>query len=103
MSAAAAADPHSSSPDAMPKLIACSLCTPSASSTAAVALTLAIAPPEAIGRSAAAAARQRTTSAGVGEKPTPSAASSSVLPSARDVQQPHRKHQATICSRVDPL
>src|SRR5207253_8349260 len=47
-----------------------------------------------------AADRQSTTSASGGEKPTPSAASSSVLPSARDVQQPTKKSQAAIPSRV---
>ena len=84
-------------------MIACSLCTPSASNTAAVAPTLAIAPPEAIGISEAAAERQRTTSAILGEKPTPSAARSTVLPRARVVQQPDRKAQATTASRVLPV
>src|SRR6478736_2906035 len=98
--AATAAVPQRSRPEARPKLIAASLWTPSASRIAAVALTLAIAPPEAIGIKEAAAERQRTTSARGGEKPTPSAASSSVLPSAREVQQPSRNSQAAIASRV---
>src|SRR3954468_6245001 len=98
--AATAAVPHSSRPDARPKLIADSLWTPSASRIAAVALTLAIAPPEAIGISDAAADRQRTTRASVGANPTPSAASNSVMPSARDSQQPSRKSEAVIASGV---
>jgi len=50
-----------------------------------------MAPPEVIGISDAAAEMQRTTSASVGEKPTPSAASRIVLPTARVVQHPARR------------
>ena len=64
-----------SSPEASEKLTAARVGTPSASSTPEVAPTLAIAPPAVIGRIDAAAARQRMTSANVGEKPTPSAQS----------------------------
>ena len=60
---------------------------------------LTIAPPAVIGRIDVAAARQRMTSANVGEKPTPSALSSSALPSARIIQQQNRKPPA---AKVDP-
>src|SRR5262249_37866017 len=68
----------------------------------AVAPTFATAPPEATGISEAAAERQRTTSARFGEKPTPSAARSRVLPKARDDQQPTRNDHATTASRGLP-
>src|SRR2546426_10553756 len=73
---------------------------PSTSRVPAVMLTLTIAPPEVIGSSEAAAPRQRTTRASVGEKATPSAASKTALPSARAVQQPSRKQPAAIAERV---
>src|SRR5712691_4486858 len=66
----------------------------------AVMLTLTIAPPEVIGSSEAAAPKQRTTSASVGENATPSEASRTALPSARVVQQPSRKQAAAIAERV---
>ena len=59
-----------------------------------------IAPPEVIGKIDAAAAMQRMTRANVGEKPTPSAHSSSVLPKARVSQQPTRKPPAARVDRV---
>src|SRR4051812_10935749 len=86
-SAATSAARTSSIPDARPKLIALSLLTPSASSTPAVAETFATAPPEGIGRTDAAAPRQRTTRASAGEKSTPSAASNVAEPMALVVQQ----------------
>src|SRR2546429_8202032 len=73
---------------------------PSASRVPAVMLTLTIAPPAVIGRSEAAAPKQRTTRASVGEKATPSEASKPALPSARVVQQPSRKQPAAIAERV---
>src|SRR5580765_9025198 len=88
--AAALAAVISSRPDASEKLIATSLPTPSASSTPAVALTFATAPPEVSGITAAAALRQSTHSAVVGEKAKPSALKSSVLPAARVVQHANR-------------
>jgi hypothetical protein len=56
----------------------------------AVAPTFAIAPPAVIGITPAAALRQITQSAVVGEKAKPSALRSRVLPRARVVQQPNR-------------
>src|SRR5207247_2558821 len=79
---------------------ACSLPIPSASRMLAVMLTLTIAPPAVIGSSEAAAPKQRTTRASVGEKATPSEASKTALPSARVVQQPSRKQPAAIAERV---
>src|SRR5205823_5048508 len=89
-SAAALALVTSSSPDASEKLIATSLPTPSASRMPAVVPTLATAPPAVIGTTPAAALRQRTQSAVVGENANPSALRSSALPTARVVQQAKR-------------
>src|SRR5581483_3897279 len=97
-SAAASAEPVRRRPEASPKLIASCRSTPTSSSTPAVALTFATAPPDAIGISPAAAETQSTIRASVGEKPIPSAASSSVLPAARVDQQPSRNHHATSSS-----
>jgi hypothetical protein len=55
-----------------------------------------------IGRIDAAAAMQRTTSANVGENPTPSALRRKALPRARIVQQPNRKPLAVKVKRVIP-
>ena len=63
---------------------------------------LTIAPPAVIGRIEAAAAMHMTTSASVGEKPTPSALSRNVLPRARIDQQPKRKPLATNIGREKP-
>ena len=63
---------------------------------------LTIAPPAVIGRIEVAAARQITTRANDGENPAPSALRSSVQPSARVVQQPNRKPQATNVERETP-
>src|SRR4029077_18202055 len=81
-------------PEASEKLIAACAGTPSASRTPDVAPMLTIAPPAVIGRIDAAAAMHMITSAKVGEKPTPSAQRSSVLPSARISQQVSRKPPA---------
>src|SRR4029453_18034210 len=72
-----------SSPEASEKLTASCNGTPSPRSTPDVAPTPTIAPPAVIGRIDAAAAMHRMTRANVGEKPTPSDHSRSVLPSAR--------------------
>ena len=56
----------------------------------AVVPTLATAPPAVIGTTPAAALRQRTQSAVVGENANPSALRSSALPTARVVQQAKR-------------
>jgi hypothetical protein len=61
---------------------------------------LATAPPAVIGKIAAAADRQRTTRANVGENPVPSAIRRHVLPKARDVQQPKRNPPAANVERV---
>src|SRR5438309_10232521 len=68
-----------SRPEASEKLIATFLPTPSASRMPAVAPTLATAPPAVIGTTPAAALRQSTQSAVVGEKATPRARNSKVL------------------------
>ena len=70
--------------------MAMSLPTPSASKMAADAPALTTAPPEVIGITAAAAPRQISDSAIVGENESPSAASSAALPNARDDQQAKR-------------
>jgi hypothetical protein len=64
--------------------------TPRVSRMAAVAPTLATRPPAVIGTTPAAAPRQSTQRAVIGEKRKPSALSSSVLPTARVVQQESR-------------
>src|SRR5689334_17360189 len=87
-------------PEASEKLTAARVGTPSASRTPEVAPMLTIAPPAVIGRIAAAAARQRTTSANVGENPTPSAESRTVFPSARISQQHSRKPPAATVDFV---
>ena len=79
-----------SRPDASEKLIATSLPTPSASRMPAVAPTFAIAPPAVMGTTPAAALRQSTQSAVVGEKANPSALNSKALPTARLVQHANR-------------
>src|SRR5580765_1542040 len=88
--AAALALVTSRSPDASEKLIATSLPTPSARRIAAVAPTLATAPPAVTGMTPAAALRQRTASAVPGEKRRPSALSNRTVPMARVVQQVRR-------------
>src|SRR5919198_6059339 len=80
----------SSRPDASEKLIAVFFPTPSASRMPAVAPTFATAPPAVIGTTPAAALRQRTQSAVVGEKAKPSALNSKALPTARLVQGPDK-------------
>src|SRR5437899_205349 len=87
-------------PEASEKLTAARVGTPRASRTPEVAPMLAIAPPAVIGKTDAAAARQRITSAKAGENPTPRAQRRRVLPSARISQQHSRNPPA---AKVDPV
>ena len=87
---AASALVTSSRPEASEKLIAMSLPTPSASRMPAAAPALTTAPPEVIGITPAAAPRQITDSAIVGENESPSAVSRAALPKARVDQQANR-------------
>ena len=89
-SAATVALPTSRRPEAREKLIAISLPTPSASRIPTVAPAPTTAPPEVIGITPAAAERQITESAVVGEKENPSAVSRAALPKARVDQQANR-------------
>src|SRR5438552_15685520 len=88
--AAALALVTSSRPEASEKLIATFLPTPRASRMPAVAPTFATAPPAVIGTTPAAALRQMTQSAVVGENAKPSALRSRAVPTARVVQQASR-------------
>ena len=80
----------SSRADASEKLIAMSRPTPRANRIAAPAPAFTITPPEVIGITPAAAARQITARAVVGLKDSPRALRSAALPNARDDQQAKR-------------
>ena len=77
-------------PEASEKLIAMFLPTPSARRMPAAAPALTTTPPDVIGITLAAAPRQITERAVVGEKESPSAARSAALPNARVDQQAKR-------------